>query len=237
MGSEGTVEEDEQSESGEEGDASGASLLGFFSKTDQHVMKDAEAEDESEEIQADGKSSMQDRKNTRSPSPAVSDTAEEANRTNAVGSNLLQPPVAMSTSEEPSGRSSRGTSATDKPQKQESMSSVEPMDHSSPNSGPSKEQQTPKVAIPSLLRGQLREYQHDGFDWLARMYENDTNGILADEMGLGKTIQTIALLAHLATHHHVWGPPLDCRAHQCYAELGNGIQEILPWIQDINLLR
>ncbi|KKY36346.1 putative helicase swr-1 [Diaporthe ampelina] len=35
-----------------------------------------------------------------------------------------------------------------------------------------------------------------------------TNGILADEMGLGKTIQTIALLAHLACTHEVWGPHL-----------------------------
>ena len=70
------------------------------------------------------------------------------------------------------------------------------------------EQTSTKVSISSLLRGKLRGYQYEGFDWLARMYENDTNGILADEMGLGKTIQTIALLAHLATEHHVWGPHL-----------------------------
>lgn len=49
-----------------------------------------------------------------------------------------------------------------------------------------------------LLRGQLREYQHIGLDWLVTMYEKKLNGILADEMGLGKTIQTISLLAHLA---------------------------------------
>ncbi|KAG6035075.1 swr1 complex component [Claviceps citrina] len=65
-----------------------------------------------------------------------------------------------------------------------------------------------KTDIPSLLRGTLREYQHDGLDWLAGLYANNTNGILADEMGLGKTIQTIALLAHLACHHHTWGPHL-----------------------------
>ncbi|KAF2453474.1 SNF2 family N-terminal domain-containing protein, partial [Lineolata rhizophorae] len=61
---------------------------------------------------------------------------------------------------------------------------------------------------PSLLRGTLREYQHDGLDWLAGLYAGNTNGILADEMGLGKTIQTIALLAHLAVEHEVWGPHL-----------------------------
>ncbi|KFA77970.1 hypothetical protein S40288_07708 [Stachybotrys chartarum IBT 40288] len=65
-----------------------------------------------------------------------------------------------------------------------------------------------KIPIPFLLRGTLREYQHDGLDWLAGLYANNTNGILADEMGLGKTIQTIALLAHLACHHEVWGPHL-----------------------------
>ncbi|TPX16127.1 uncharacterized protein E0L32_004122 [Thyridium curvatum] len=66
----------------------------------------------------------------------------------------------------------------------------------------------PKTEIPFLLRGTLREYQHYGLDWLAGLYANNTNGILADEMGLGKTIQTIALLAHLACHHEVWGPHL-----------------------------
>ncbi|KAM7192141.1 SNF2 family N-terminal domain containing protein [Naviculisporaceae sp. PSN 640] len=67
---------------------------------------------------------------------------------------------------------------------------------------------TPRTEIPFLLRGTLREYQHHGLDWLAGLYANNTNGILADEMGLGKTIQTIALLAHLACHHEVWGPHL-----------------------------
>lgn len=66
----------------------------------------------------------------------------------------------------------------------------------------------PGTEVPFLLRGTLREYQHYGLDWLAGLYQNKTNGILADEMGLGKTIQTIALLAHLACHHEVWGPHL-----------------------------
>ncbi|EFR02916.1 serine/threonine protein kinase [Nannizzia gypsea CBS 118893] len=65
-----------------------------------------------------------------------------------------------------------------------------------------------KTPIPHLLRGKLREYQHFGLDWLAGLYASNINGILADEMGLGKTIQTIALLAHLAVEHEVWGPHL-----------------------------
>ncbi|KAK6464709.1 SNF2 family N-terminal domain-containing protein [Scheffersomyces coipomensis] len=64
------------------------------------------------------------------------------------------------------------------------------------------------VRIPSLLRGTLRPYQKQGLNWLASLYNNDTNGILADEMGLGKTIQTISLLAYLACEHQIWGPHL-----------------------------
>lgn len=66
----------------------------------------------------------------------------------------------------------------------------------------------PRVEIPSLLRGTLREYQHDGLDWLANLYDSETNGILADEMGLGKTIQTISVLAYIAVYRQKWGPHL-----------------------------
>lgn len=64
------------------------------------------------------------------------------------------------------------------------------------------------VPVPPLLRGTLRPYQKQGLNWLASLYNNGTNGILADEMGLGKTIQTISLLAYLASEHHIWGPHL-----------------------------
>ncbi|RHY49616.1 hypothetical protein DYB34_009343, partial [Aphanomyces astaci] len=45
----------------------------------------------------------------------------------------------------------------------------------------------------------LRAYQATGVAWLLSLAHNRMNGILADEMGLGKTIQTISLLAALAT--------------------------------------
>ena len=48
--------------------------------------------------------------------------------------------------------------------------------------------------IPFLLHGQLREYQHIGLDWLASLYDNNTNGILADEMGLGYVLKYIMLI-------------------------------------------
>ncbi|KAF4635189.1 hypothetical protein G7Y89_g2915 [Cudoniella acicularis] len=109
-------------------------------------------------------------------------------------------------------RSSQPTprTAESKPSEIDSASSVEPHQTSrqvTRNSTPQPSNLL-KTPIPFLLRGTLREYQHYGLDWLAGLYANNTNGILADEMGLGKTIQTIALLAHLACEHEVWGPHL-----------------------------
>jgi helicase SWR1 len=97
-----------------------------------------------------------------------------------------------------------------RPSELDSVSSVEPHLSSRPATPDTTSQTTSKfkTPIPFLLRGTLREYQHYGLDWLAGLYANHTNGILADEMGLGKTIQTIALLAHLACEHQVWGPHL-----------------------------
>lgn len=48
------------------------------------------------------------------------------------------------------------------------------------------------------FHGELREYQHEGLNWLSFLREYGLAGILADDMGLGKTIQALALLL---THH------------------------------------
>ncbi|KAI0449768.1 SNF2 family N-terminal domain-containing protein [Xylaria acuta] len=102
-------------------------------------------------------------------------------------------------------RSQSPRTSETKPSEVDTVSSVMKSGVSRSTTPPS---QSPKTEVPFLLRGTLREYQHYGLDWLAGLYKNQTNGILADEMGLGKTIQTIALLAHLACHHEVWGPHL-----------------------------
>ncbi len=49
-----------------------------------------------------------------------------------------------------------------------------------------------EVAVPRELRGELREYQQSGLNWLQFIRKHQLGGILADDMGLGKTIQTIA---------------------------------------------
>ncbi|KAL6244606.1 swr1 complex component [Rhinocladiella similis] len=113
-----------------------------------------------------------------------------------------------SASQEPSAHASPHTTAT-KLSEPDSVSSIEAAAEATKPAATSPEtKSTIKTPVPSLLRGTLREYQHEGLDWLADLYAHGRSGILADEMGLGKTIQSIALLAHLAEVHEVWGPHL-----------------------------
>ncbi|MEW6219308.1 MAG: DEAD/DEAH box helicase [Thermodesulfobacteriota bacterium] len=48
--------------------------------------------------------------------------------------------------------------------------------------------------VPSTLRAELRDYQREGFAWLARLAHLGMGACLADDMGLGKTVQALALL-------------------------------------------
>ena len=50
--------------------------------------------------------------------------------------------------------------------------------------------------LPAQLTATLRPYQHEGFNWLAFLWQHRLGGVLADDMGLGKTLQTLALIAH-----------------------------------------
>jgi superfamily II DNA or RNA helicase len=55
---------------------------------------------------------------------------------------------------------------------------------------------TPRV--PRAFKGKLRDYQVEGFRWLARLSTWGAGAVLADDMGLGKTLQALALLCHRA---------------------------------------
>ncbi len=59
---------------------------------------------------------------------------------------------------------------------------------------------------PQSLHAELRPYQHEGFEWLAFLWDHDLGGILADDMGLGKTLQALALICH-AREADPDGPP------------------------------
>lgn len=51
-----------------------------------------------------------------------------------------------------------------------------------------------RYEVPQSLRGVLRPYQVEGFQWLSTLCDKGFGGILADEMGLGKSLQTLTLL-------------------------------------------
>jgi len=59
-----------------------------------------------------------------------------------------------------------------------------------------KESAEKEFSIPKTLQATLRDYQVDGFQWMARMDSWGAGICLADDMGLGKTVQTIAFLLH-----------------------------------------
>jgi superfamily II DNA or RNA helicase/tetratricopeptide (TPR) repeat protein len=48
--------------------------------------------------------------------------------------------------------------------------------------------------LPSTFQGDLRDYQLDGFRWLARLAAWGAGACLADDMGLGKTVQALAVI-------------------------------------------
>ncbi|MCH5717907.1 DEAD/DEAH box helicase [Niabella hibiscisoli] len=52
----------------------------------------------------------------------------------------------------------------------------------------------PEVAAPDGVNAVLRDYQHQGLNWLNWLDELNFGGCLADDMGLGKTLQIIAFI-------------------------------------------
>lgn len=59
---------------------------------------------------------------------------------------------------------------------------------------------------PEFIKGQMRDYQIEGLNWLITLFENGINGILADEMGLGKTLQAISIIGYLRHVKNINGP-------------------------------
>jgi len=57
-----------------------------------------------------------------------------------------------------------------------------------------KEMQHLEPQLPSTLQAELRDYQIDGFNWMARLAHWGVGACLADDMGLGKTLQALAII-------------------------------------------
>lgn len=227
-------DEDESGEDDDEEDDSRGGLLSlFFSKKEIETMAPAEPDEGEESIG----SNEEDENNPSAPlvqileetetpqtdaqldsddptivpdNPAVDERLAEQKSSDMIVDEpdhpLLQV-AADAASPEPSAQTSPHTTAT-KVSEPDSASSIDARGESAAPLTPSELKPTIRTPVPSLLRGTLREYQHEGLDWLADLYAKGRSGILADEMGLGKTIQSISVLAHLAEVHEVWGPHL-----------------------------
>ncbi|KAN0080592.1 SNF2 family N-terminal domain containing protein [Elaphomyces granulatus] len=86
---------------------------------------------------------------------------------------------------------------------------------------------------PSFIRGEMRDYQVAGLNWLISLHENGISGILADEMGLGKTLQTIAFLGYLRHLCAITGPHLIAVPK---STLDNWKREFERWTPEVNVL-
>lgn len=54
--------------------------------------------------------------------------------------------------------------------------------------------QVPHIEVPKGMNTKLRNYQHEGLNWMNFLDDHNFGGCLADDMGLGKTIQVIAFI-------------------------------------------
>lgn len=86
----------------------------------------------------------------------------------------------------------------------EDLESFDPSGAPSPGMKPYKE----LMQQPSILNGDMRDYQLQGLNFLAKMHHAGTPCILGDEMGLGKTYQTISLICYLKENLQQVGPSL-----------------------------
>lgn len=86
---------------------------------------------------------------------------------------------------------------------------------------------------PPFVKGEMRDYQVAGLNWLISLHENGISGILADEMGLGKTLQTISFLGYLRHIMGITGPHLITVPK---STLDNWKREFSRWTPEVNVL-
>ena len=84
------------------------------------------------------------------------------------------------------------------------------------------------VKLPENLHAELREYQHQGLNWLQFLREYELAGILADDMGLGKTIQTLAHLLLEKQHGRLTKPCLIVAPTSVLFNWANEIKKFTP---------
>ena len=86
---------------------------------------------------------------------------------------------------------------------------------------------------PPFVKGEMRDYQIAGLNWLVSLHENGISGILADEMGLGKTLQTISFLGYLRHVCGITGPHLVAVPK---STLDNWKREFARWTPEVRVV-
>ena len=84
------------------------------------------------------------------------------------------------------------------------------------------------VKLPKTLDAELREYQHQGVNWLQFLREYELAGILADDMGLGKTIQALTHLLIEKQHGRLTQPCLIVAPTSVVFNWANEIEKFTP---------
>ncbi len=83
--------------------------------------------------------------------------------------------------------------------------------------------------LPGTFQGELRDYQLEGFNWLARLSYWGVGACLADDMGLGKTIQALAVIL---TRAHLGPTLIIAPTSVCF----NWISEAVKFAPTLNLI-
>ncbi|MEA5537344.1 DEAD/DEAH box helicase [Crocosphaera sp. XPORK-15E] len=83
--------------------------------------------------------------------------------------------------------------------------------------------------LPGTFQGELRDYQLEGFNWLARLSFWGVGACLADDMGLGKTIQALAVIL---TRANLGSTLIIAPTSVCF----NWINEAVKFAPTLNLI-
>jgi superfamily II DNA or RNA helicase len=94
-----------------------------------------------------------------------------------------------------------------------------------------KESRDYQPQLPSTFQAELRDYQMDGYCWLARLAQWGVGACLADDMGLGKTVQALALLVERAPN----GPSLIIAPTSVCMNWENETRRFAPTLNPIAL--
>ena len=97
----------------------------------------------------------------------------------------------------------------------------------------SKEKENTTLTLPKSLKGDLREYQKNGFQWLQMLEKYELGGILADDMGLGKTIQVITLVLKYKEEQKEKLPSIVIAPSSLTLNWKNEIQKFAPTLETI----